>query len=193
MSYITLDLRPLINLTNEQFYQLCQANPDVKLERNAKGELVVMPTTGGVTGNRNFDILGQLWAWVSQNRELGLGFDSSTEFNLPNGGDRSPDAAWIKIERWNTLTEEEQERFPPICPDFVIELQSRTDSFKELQAKMQEYLNSGLRLGWLIDRKKKLVEIYRQGQTVEVLQYPATLSGEDVLPGFVLDLSSTWD
>ncbi len=193
MSYITLDLRPLINLTNEQFYQLCQANPDVKLERNAKGELVVMPPTGGVTGNRNFDILGQLWAWVSQNRELGLGFDSSTEFNLPNGGDRSPDAAWIKIERWNTLTEEEQERFPPICPDFVIELQSRTDSFKELQAKMQEYLNSGLRLGWLIDRKKKLVEIYRQGQTVEVLQYPATLSGEDVLPGFVLDLSSTWD
>ena len=117
---ITLDLSSVVKLTNGQFYKLCQANPNIKLERNADGALIVMPPTGGVTGNKNFDILSQLGVWVSQNRELGLGFDSSTEFNLPNGGDRSPDAAWIKRERWDALTEEEQESFPPICPDFVI-------------------------------------------------------------------------
>ncbi len=188
MSYITLDFRPFLNLTNEQFYQLCQSNPNAKLERNVTGEIIVMPPTGGVTGNRNFDILGQLWFWVSQNRDLGLGFDSSTEFNLPSGGDRSPDAAWVRMERWDSLTEEEQERFPPICPDFVIELRSKTDNFKQLQAKMQEYIGSGLRLGWLIDRKQKIVEVYRPGVEVEVLESPATVSGENVLPGFVLDL-----
>ena len=113
---------------------------------------------------------------------------SSTEFSLPNGGDRSPDAAWVKLERWEALTDEEQDAFPPICPDFVIELRSRTDNLKPLQAKMQEYLDSGLRLGWLIDPQTKRVEVYRLGQSVEVLD-PTTLSGEDVLPGFVLDLS----
>jgi Uma2 family endonuclease len=189
MTAITLDLRPLIDLSDEQFYQLCQANPDIRLERTANGELIVMPPTGGNTGKRNFSLIYQLGAWVEKNSELGVGFDSSTEFNLPSGGDRSPDAAWVKMERWQSLTDEEQDAFPPICPDFVIELRSRTDNLKELQDKMQEYLKSGLRLGWLIDPKNKRVEIYRQGQAMEVLQSPTTLSGEDVLPGFVLYLS----
>ena len=172
MSVITLELRPVFNMTDEQFYQLVRANPDIKLERNAKGELIVMPPTGGKSGKRNFSLLGQLWLWVENNSELGVGFDSSTEFSLPNGGDRSPDAAWVKLERWEALTDEEQDTFPPICPDFVIELRSRTDNLKPLQAKMQEYLNSGLRLGWLIDPQNKRVEVYRLGQSVEVLEAP---------------------
>ena len=189
MTAITLDLRPLVDLTDEQFYQLCQHNPDIKLERNAKGELIVMPPTGGNTGRRNSKITYQLEAWVEKNPELGVAFDSSTEFNLPSGGDRSPDAAWVKIERWEALTDKEQDAFPPLCPDFVIELRSRTDNLKPLQEKMQEYLRSGLRLGWLIDPQNQRVEIYGHGQAVEILQSPTTLSGEDVLPGFVLDLS----
>lgn len=145
-----------------------------------------MPPAGGRTGRRNADLTTDLNIWNRQTK-LGVVFDSSTEFNLPNGGDRSPDASWIRLERWNALSEEEQETFPPICPDFVIELRSRTDSLRQLQEKMQEYLRSGLRLGWLIDPKKQ-VEIYRQSRDKEVLQSPATLLGEDVLPGFVLDL-----
>lgn len=141
------------------------------------------------SGKRNFSLLGQLWFWVQQNSELGVGFDSSTEFNLPNGGDRSPDVSWVKLDRWNALTQEQKQKFPPICPDFIIELRSETDNLKPLQKKMQEYLDSGLRLGWLIDPKTKKVEIYRLGQPVEILKNPATLSGEDVLPAFVLDLN----
>lgn len=186
MTAITLDLHSIVELTDEQFYKLCQANPDVKLETNAKGKLIIMPPTGGNTGRRNIKISTQLENWSSQNN-LGVAFDSSTEFKLPKGGNRSPDAAWVQMERWEALTEEEQDTFPPICPDFVIELRSRTDNLKPLQDKMQEYLNSGLRLGWLIDPKNKQVEIYRH-QDMEVLQSPTTLSGEDVLPGFVLDL-----
>ena len=130
--------------------------------------------------------------WSRQDK-TGVAFDSSTEFNLPNGGYRSPDASWIRLERWNTLTEEQKDTFPPICPDFAIELRSKTDSLKYLQNKMQEYLASGLRLGWLIDPKTKKVEIYRQGKVVEVLESPTTLSGEDLLPGFVLDLQPIFD
>ena len=193
MNAITLNLSPIIELTDEQFFKLASSHRDLRIERNSKGELIIMPPTGGRTGKRNFSLLGQLWAWVENNSALGVGFDSSTEFNLPNGGDRSPDAAWIQLERWNALTEEEQEGFPPICPDFVIELRSRTDDIKPLQDKMQEYIASGLRLGWLIDPKNKKVEIYRQGRDVEVLQSPATLSGEDVLPGFVLNLEPIWE
>lgn len=189
MTTITLDLLSFLDLNDEQFYQLCQENPDIKIERNIKGNLIIMPPTGGETGNRNFSVLGQLWVWVEANPDLGLGFDSSTEFNLPNGGDRSPDAAWIALERWQALTPEQKKKFPPICPDFVIELRSESDRLSKLQEKMQEYIASGLRLGWLIDPKNKVVEIYRQGKEVEILQSPATLSGEDVLPGFVLTLA----
>ena len=192
MTAITLNLHPIIDLTDEQYYHLCQSNPDIKLERNAKGELIVMPPTGGGTGDRSSEINFQLRLFNKQ-VESGKVFDSSTGFKLPNGGDRSPDAAWVKMERWVALTEDEQETFPPLCPDFVIELRSRTDNLKTLQNKMQEYLDSGLRLGWLIDPKNKRVYLYRQGRDVEILQSPTTLSGEDVLPGFVLDLSRIWD
>lgn len=176
-----------VDLSDEQFYQLCQVNQNWQLERTAKGELVIMPPVGGVSGNREADLNGSVWLWNRQS-QLGRVFSSSTIFRLPNGGDRSPDVAWVTNERWESLTPEEQEKFPPLCPDFVIELRSRTDSLPQLQEKMQEYLNSGLRLGWLINPQAQQVEISRPNQTVEIVQLPASLSGEDVLPGFVLDL-----
>ncbi|MBN3944588.1 Uma2 family endonuclease [Nostoc sp. NMS9] len=181
----TLKLK--IDLTDEQFFQMCQKNRDYRFERTASGELLIMPPTGSDTGNRNFDMVVELGIWNKQTK-LGKGFDSSTGFTLPNGAERSPDASWVKIERWNALSPEQQEKFAPICPDFVVELRSRTDSLKELQEKMQEYIENGTQLGWLIDRKNKRVEIYRSGKDVEILDNPASLSGENVLPGFVLDL-----
>jgi Uma2 family endonuclease len=181
----TLKLK--IDLTDEQFFQMCQKNRDYRFERTASGELLIMPPTGSDTGNRNFDMVVELGIWNKQTK-LGKGFDSSTGFTLPNGAERSPDASWVKIERWNALTPEQQEKFAPISPDFVVELRSRTDSLKELQEKMQEYIENGTQLGWLIDRKNKRVEIYRPGKDVEILDNPASLSGENVLPGFVLDL-----
>jgi len=186
MTAIILDLSPVIKLTDEQFYQLCQANRDLKLERTVVGELIVMPPTGGGSGQRNANLTTDLNLWNRQTK-LGVVFDSSTGFSLPNGGDRSPDASWVKLERWDALTSEEQEGFPPICPDFVIELRSRTDSLT-LQTKMQEYLASDLRLGWLLDPQNQRVEIYRLGRDVEIQYSPGSLSGEDVLPGFVLEL-----
>ncbi|MDZ8070313.1 MAG: Uma2 family endonuclease [Nostoc sp. DedQUE08] len=181
----TLKLK--IDLTDEQFFQMCQKNRDYRFERTASGELLIMPPTGSDTGNRNFDMVVELGIWNKQTK-LGKGFDSSTGFTLPNGAERSPNASWVKIERWNALTPEQQEKFAPICPDFVVELRSRTDSLKELQEKMQEYIENGTQLGWLIDRKNKRVEIYRPGKDVEILDNPTNLSGENVLPGFVLDL-----
>jgi len=181
----TLTLK--IDLTDEQFFQMCQKNRDYRFERTASGELLIMPPTGSDTGNRNFDMVVELGIWNKQTK-LGKGFDSSTGFTLPNGAERSPNASWVKIERWNALTPEQQEKFAPICPDFVVELRSRSDSLKELQEKMQEYIENSTQLGWLIDRKNKRVEIYRPGKDVEVLENPASLSGENVLPGFVLDL-----
>ncbi|MDY6940029.1 MAG: Uma2 family endonuclease [Cyanobacteriota bacterium] len=176
-----------VNFSDEQFDRLCQANRDLKLERTAKGELVVMPPVGGISGNREADFISLLWLWNRQ-AKLGKVFSSSTIFRLPNGGDRSPDAAWVSNERWESLTPEDREKFPPICPDFVLELRSRTDSLVALPAKMGEYLESGLRLGWLINPQDQQVEIYRQAQPVETIQLPATLSGEEVLPGFILEL-----
>ncbi len=176
-----------VGLSDRQFESLCQANRDWQLERTAKGELVIMSPVGGISGNREASLIGSLWSWNSQ-AQLGVVFSSSTIFRLPNGGDRSPDAAWVSLERWQALRPEEQERFPPICPDFVIELRSRTDAIAPLQDKMQEYLNNGLRLGWLIDPQGQQVQIYRPSRAVEVLSLPVTLSGEAVLPGFELDL-----
>jgi Uma2 family endonuclease len=191
MSALTLNLNPIIRLTDDQFFQLCQANQELRFERTATGELIIMPPAGGETGNRNGRLTQQLFNWSDADGS-GIGFDSSTGFKLPNGADRSPDAAWVKLERWNTLTPEQKEKFPPICPDFVIELLSPSDSLKVVQEKMKEYRENGTRLGWLINRKSKQVEIYRLGQEVEVLQAPATLSGEAVLPGFVLNLEPIW-
>ncbi|MDZ7995036.1 MAG: Uma2 family endonuclease [Nostoc sp. EfeVER01] len=181
----TLKLK--IDLTDEQFFQMCQKNRDYRFERTASGELLIMPPTASETGNRNFDMVVELGIWNKQTK-LGKGFDSSTGFTLPNGAERSPDVSWVKIERWNALTPEQQEKFAPICPDFVVELRYRTDSLKELQEKMQEYIENGTQLGWLIDRKNKRVEIYRPGKDVEILDNPASLSGENILSGFVLDL-----
>lgn len=178
-----------IELTDEQFFHLCQNNRDLKFERSASGDLIIMPPTGSETGNRNIKLSAQLENWSSQNN-LGLAFDSSTGFKLPNGADRSPDAAWVKKERWDALTPEEKEKFAPLCPDFVVELRSKTDSLEKLQAKMQEYIENGAKLGWLLDRQNQRVEIYRPNQPVEILSSPQSLSGEDVLPGFVLDLTS---
>ena len=183
MTTVVLSLEN-VGLTDEQFYHLCQVNQDWQLERTAKGELVIMPPVGGRSGNREADLITDLTLW---NRQIQLGkvFSSSTIFRLPKGGDRSPDAAWVKLERWEALTEKEQEGFPPICPDFVIELRSHTDTLKPLQNKMQEYLKSGLRLGWLINPQNQQVEIYRSNQNVEIVQFPVSF-----LPRFVLDLST---
>lgn len=192
MTAVTVNLNPIFQLTDEQFYQLCRANSDVKFERNPEGELIIMPPTGGGTGKRNIEIAADFVIWNRQTR-LGVCFDSSTCFRLPKGSDRSPDVSWILQSRWDALTPDEQEKFPPICPDFVLELMSPSDHLKVIQDKMQEYLDNGIRLGWLINRSTQRVEIYRPGQGVEVLQSPTTLSGENVLPGFVLNLSSIWE
>lgn len=180
-----------LKISHEQFLDLALANRDLQLERNATGELIIMPPTGSYTGKINFDIAGQLWFWNRQTK-LGEAFDSSTGFHLPNGSDRSPDAAWIKQEKWDTLSLEQKESFAPICPDFVLELRSQTDSLEKLQSKMREYIENGASLGWLIDQKNQRVEIYRPGKDVEILEHPTSLSGEDILPGFILDLTELW-
>ena len=191
MTALTLNFDSVLKLTDEQFYQLCQANPEVKLEQTAAGELIIMPPTGGETGKQNSDLIIDLGIWNRQ-AKLGVVFDSSTGFKLPNGASRSPDAAWIPQDRWDALAPAQRQRFLPLCPDFLIELLSPTDTWEAGSAKLQEYQANGNRLGWLIDPKSLRVAIYRQGQPIEVLQSPITLSGEDVLPGFVLDLSRLW-
>ncbi|MEM9264421.1 MAG: Uma2 family endonuclease [Cyanobacteria bacterium P01_F01_bin.13] len=189
MTAFTISLEPIGTLTDEAFYQLCQANPDVKFERSAQGELIIMSPTGGESGRRNADIIVDLGIWNRQTH-LGYTFDSSTCFKLPNGAERSPDASWIERSRWEALNSADREKFPPIAPDFVIELRSATDRLVTLQAKMEEYRENGVRLGWLIDPQNKIVEIYCPGQTVEVLRDPQQIDGKDVLPGFVLILKA---
>jgi Uma2 family endonuclease len=192
MTALTLNLNSLIKLTREQFYQLCQENPDLKLERNAQGELIIMPPTGGETGKNNSTINAQIWFWNDQTNS-GQVFDSSTGFTLPSGSDRSPDVSWVEKSRWDALTKEQREKFLPLCPDFVIEIMSPNDSLKKTQKKMQEYIENGCRLGWLINRKKQEVEIYRPEQDVEVLKFPQTISGGNILPGFVLNMQKIWE
>ncbi len=190
MNY-TLSLDVMGQLTDETFYELCRHNPDIKFERNIKGELIIMSPTGGETGNINAELLIEFGCWNRQYKLEKL-FDSSTCFKLPNGSNRSPDIAWIKQERWNSLTPEEKEKFPPISPDFVLELLSPSDSLKDTQNKMQEYQDNGVKLGWLINRKNKQVEIYRLNQPKEILTSPNTLSGESILPNFTLNLQIIW-
>ena len=191
MTTLTLNLNPIIKLTDDQFSQLCQENENIRLERTAKGELIIMSPEGGETSSSNAGLTAQIWIW-NQHNKLGKVFDSSGGFKLPNGANRAPDACWVKLERWNALTPEQQKKFPPICPDFVVELMSPSDSLKETQDKMKEYRDNGAVLGWLINRKSRQVEIYRPNQEVEVLESPAAVSGEDVLPGFILNLESIW-
>jgi Uma2 family endonuclease len=191
MNTYTLNLDSAIELTDDQFYQLCRNNPDLKFERNVHGELIIMPPTGGETGRRNTNLIIDVSNW-NRRAQLGQVFDSSTCFKLPNGADRSPDVSWIRQDRWDALTPEQKEKFPPICPDFAIELMSPSDTLKTVQGKMQEYIDNGLQLGWLLDRKDRQVEIYRPEQTVERLRSPMSLSGEAILPEFVLDLGFIW-
>jgi len=180
-----------LKLTDEQFWQLCQKNDDLRFEATANGELIIMPPTGGTTSDRNSDLNFQLKAWSRQNN-LGKVFDSNGGFQLPNGAKRAPDSSWLKMDRWNALTPEEQDKFLPLCPDFVVELMSPSDTLTATREKMAEYMANGAQLGWLINRKERQVEVYRQNQEVEILENPDTVSGENVLPGFVLDLSTIW-
>jgi len=191
MTKTTLNLNPIIKLTQQQFYTLCATNPNTKLELNANGELIVMSPTGGETSTWNAEIIIDLGVW---NRQTGLGktFDSSGGFSLPNGAQRSPDAAWIPLEKWNALTLEEKRGFLPLCPDFVIELLSPSDSWKQGAEKMAEYMSNGCRLGWLIEPRNKRVAIYREKEAVEILEAPNLISGEDVLKGFNLNLAKIW-
>ncbi len=184
---LTLKFRPGLRLNDEAFWRLCGANPDLRLERTADGELVVMPPATPDSSSRNASITAQLWNW-NQRTRLGVVFDSSAGFTLPNTAIRGPDAAWMTQDRWDALLQHEKNRFTHICPDFVVELRSKSDVKKDLRLKMREYIAQRARLGWLIDPKVDAVEIYRPAQRVERLTRPATLSGEDVLPGFVLDL-----
>jgi len=183
---MSLDLRRFVT-TDEDFWELCVSNPEMRLERTAKGEVIFMPPAASDTGMRGAAIIGPLWDW---NRKASLGkvFDSSAGFTLPNGAIRSPDAAWIRKVRWDALTRQEQTRFAPICPDFVVELRSRSDELADVRRKMLEYMENGARLGWLIDPTEQRVYIYRTGQAVEVLDDPETVSGDLVLPGFTLEL-----
>lgn len=176
-----------VHLSDEQFYQLCIQNPDLQIERTAKGVLLVMSPVGGESGNREMELGGELYIWNKQT-QLGKVFSSSTIFELPNGGRRSPDVSWVELSRWEALTPEQRQRFPAIAPDFVLELRSRTDDLPTLREKMEEYIDSGVRLGWLINPQDQQVEIYRLDKEVEVRSLPTELSGEEVLPGFVMAL-----
>jgi Uma2 family endonuclease len=189
---IVLRLGPTLQkMSDDDFFEFCQLNRDFRIELTSEGDLIIMPPTGGETGKRNFTLTGLFSPWVEANG-TGIGFDSSTGFTLPNGAKRSPDLAWIKRSRWEALTEAEKEKFPPLCPDFVVELRSRSDALETLQEKIQEYIANGALLGWLIDPKEKKVYIYRPSAEVCCLENPDTISGDPVLPGFVLDLRRIW-
>jgi Uma2 family endonuclease len=178
-------------MTPAQFYEFCQANPDLRIEQTATGEVIIMSPAFSDTGNRNFSIAVQLGIWTEQDG-TGIGFDSSAGFTLPNGATRSPDAAWIKTEKWNALTPEQQASFAPICPDFVIELRSASDTLSSLQTKMQEYIDNGAQLGLLIDRKNHTVHRYRPTHPPEILDHPETVSGDPELPGLILQMAKIW-
>lgn len=184
---LNLDIRSL-NLTDEQFYNLAIANPDLRMERTSTGDLILMTPVGGYSGNQELEFGADLTLW-NRKTKLGKVFSSSTTFRLPGGGDRSPDAAWVELSRWQNLTPEAKRKFPPIAPDFVLELRSHSDSLRNLQVKMQEYMSSGVRLGWLFNPQEQQVEIYRLGQDKEVRCLPTELSGEEVLPGFILSVA----
>ncbi|WP_066423529.1 Uma2 family endonuclease [Anabaena sp. 4-3] len=191
-SPLVIQIPPSMQMTDEQFFEFCQINRDLRIERNQLGEISIMPPTGGTTGNREFNIAVQLGVWTEQDG-TGIAFSSSTGFKLSTGAERSPDAAWIKLERWNTLSPQQQERFPAICPDFIVELRSPSDNLQPLKDKMAEYIKEpGIQLGFLIDRKHRQVYIYRPGQPEECLENPDTVSADSILPGFVLNMSKVW-
>lgn len=191
MTAVILNLAPTFNLTEDAFYQLCQTNPDVRFELTAKGELVILSPVGGEGSKREADLTFAVQLWNRQTK-LGVVFSPSAGFTLPNGAIRSPDVTWIDQARWDALTPEQRRRFPPIAPDFVIELRSDTDDLTTLQAKMQEYIENGVRLGWLLNPQDQQAEIYQPGQEKAVLRSPIQLSADPVLPGFILSLNELW-
>ncbi|MDB9485800.1 Uma2 family endonuclease [Dolichospermum circinale CS-537/01] len=188
---MVLQMLPNMIMTDDQFFDFCQLNRHFRIERNQIGDLFIMSPTGSETEERNFNLNGQLWIWTKQDG-TGVGFGSSGGFTLPNGAVRSPDAAWIKRTKWEIIPADKRKKFAPICPEFVVELRSENDSLSTLKEKMQEYIDNGTQLAWLIDRKQRKVFIYRPNCGVEELDNPQTLTGEDILPGFVLDLSEIW-
>ena len=190
---IVLRMPPALAMDDDQFFEFCQINRDLRIERTSQGEIIVMPPTGGETGKRNFGLIVQFGIWVKQDG-TGIGFDSSTGFKLPNGAERAPDASWVKKERWEALTPSQRKKFAPLCPDFVIELRSPSDRVKDLQNKMEEYMDNGARLGWLIDPHSRQVYIYRPSGEIEQLDNPTEVKGdESVLPGFVLVMKEIWE
>jgi Uma2 family endonuclease len=190
---LVVDFSPLATkVSDEEFAELCRLNPELQLERTSEGDLVIMSPTGGKTGRRNAKLTVAFGVWAEKNGS-GQSFDSSTLFTLPNTAKRSPDVAWVRNERWNALSAQQQEEFPPLCPDFVIELRSRTDSLKALKEKMEEYISNGAGLGWLIDPLERRVHVYRAGVDPQVLEDPQEVSGEPLLEGFVLEVRALWD
>ena len=188
---LTIHFPWITSMTVQEFYEFCLANRDLRIERNANGEVIIMPPAFSDTGNRNIKISQQLANWSDQDG-TGESFDSSAGFTLPNGAMRSPDACWISLSRWNNLSDEKKASFAPICPDFVIELRSSSDRLNDLQEKMREYLSNGVILGWLIDRKNRRVYIYRPHQDVEILDNPETVKGDPELSGFGLQMTKIW-
>ena len=189
---LLVHLRPVIELTEDQFFEFCQMNQELRIERTAEGDLVIMPPEGGETGNRSI-LLGTFltqWAWQDG---TGVTFGSSTGFILPNGAMRAPDAAWVRRSRLTALTADQKQKFLPLCPDVVVEIRSPSDRLNHLQEKMQEYLDNGAQLGWLIDPPSRTLYVYRPNRPVEHLEHPATIAGDPVLPGFSLDLQIIWE
>jgi Uma2 family endonuclease len=186
-----LQMSPVIQMTDDQLYHFCQINRELRIERTKEGEIIIMPPTGGETGYQNLELLTALHRW-SKLTKNGVAFDSSTGFILPNGAIRSPDAAWVRRERLASLTPNQKKQFLRLCPDFVVELRSPSDKLSVLQEKMEEYLENGAQLGWLIDPQEQRVYIYRPHQNVECLEDPADVSGDPLLPGFVLNLQEIW-
>lgn len=180
-----------LKMSGDEFYDFCMRHEDLTLELSSEGDLIIVPPTGGTTGQRNFKLAVAFGVWVEKDG-TGLGFDSSSMFSLPNGAKRSPDLCWIKRERWDALSKKEREKFSPICPDFVVELRSPSDSLKRLQKKMEEYVENGAQLGWLLDPSTRKVYVYRPGAEVEALEDPETVSGEPLLRGFALDVRALW-
>jgi Uma2 family endonuclease len=185
---VTVNLQPTFDLSEDQFEQICNHNRDLKFERTARGGLVIMALTGGETGRRNIKLSARLENWNEQS-QLGVAFDSSTGFRLPNGAIRSPDAAWVSQSRWEALTPAQRQKWVPLCPDFLVELKSTADDIEDLRLKMQEYVENRLPLGWLIDPETQIVEIYQADGSVDSLNNPPSLSAEPIVPGFSLNLA----
>ena len=188
---LVLQMSPAWEMSADSFFDFCQLNSHLRIERTATGKLIIMSPAGSETGNRNFRLIQQLANWTDKD-DSGIGFDSSAGFILPNGATRSPDASWIRLTKWNSLSAKQKTKFAPICPDFVVELRSPSDSLQVLQEKMQEYIDNGASLGWLVDRTTRQVFVYTPDSEVRCLDDPQTVSGDPLLAGFVLNLAKIW-